>query len=235
MRAIQKHFWAILITTIFWLIIIYLFKGCDNKKIIINGDDNKIYEYKTDSIFYNEYFRLKDSVKGIITKPHIVIKWKTPEVKIDTFFRYKDNLIIKTDSSRNQIIYNEKFLSNFPDNPKLLRLRLTIDSLSLVKLNPDGNIFEDRIPLALYSFDYEWENRFTRIPVKYRKPDDYSYLLSNYFINVELNPMLSNRPFIGLEYNKNWKRFKIDLNGSMEFDKSPNVLLQGKLGYRLFN
>jgi hypothetical protein len=235
MRTINKHFWAILITTLFWLFIISLLENCNGKNNTPSVDPELIYNYETDSIYYDRYFTLLDSVKGIKTKPHIVIKWKTPDLRIDTIYRIPGNVIIKLDSLEKLVIYNDNFLSNFPDNPKLLKLRLTIDSLNITKLNPDGNIFEDRIPLSLYSFDYEWQNRFYRIPVKYRKPDDYSSLLNNYYINAEINPMISVKPFIGLEYNKHWRRFKIDINTSIEIDKNPNFILQGKLGYRLFN
>ena len=214
------------------------------RKVPELADDKKdtLNDYSTDTIYKGKYLDLKkefDKLYKTVVKPSTVILWDTvylPSKIIDVKVE-DDKITIETDDEENPPIeYDGSFLQLYKENPKLITMQLTLDSLSMDLLYPDGMFITSKYPLHLNSYNYTWYNdklKATDKEVKKSNNLKESLKFNKLFLNAGYEPFKS-KPQLGLEYNLEFRRFKFDTEINATFEKNQNLGGSVKLGYRLF-
>lgn len=113
------------------------------------------FEIKTDTIWFSSCFEFDSNLK-LIEKPRTVFFFITDtlfqEKKISEVLIQRDTLILHLKDSSN-ISLNQDFLTQYPENPKLLQVDLSQNSFDLSLLSTEGKIYREN-----YKIDTEFRN-----------------------------------------------------------------------------
>jgi hypothetical protein len=210
---------------------------CNRKDDIIIKDNkapDNAYQYETKEIYKDKYFDLKDSLKNLIpVKPITIIKWKK-----DIEYLPTPNEGPYTETIFDTIRIPIADTSKYNKNPRLVRLGLVQDSLSLTLFNNKNELYTENYPIYLGSYGYVWKdnqlNMYNIDKDKKTTSKDPNSKISwnNLYFNAGYS-VYANKPTTGLEYNLTYKRLKLDLNSEVLIIEQPKLNLNAKLGYRL--
>ena len=107
-----------------------------------------------DTVYVDKPYQLKPQYK-FIEVPKLITCYLTDTTVVERVILRTDTLVLITKDSIG-LEFNTGFLTQFPDNPKLVQALLSKKELSLVLLNPQGKIYQEDYDLNLdrYSYNY---------------------------------------------------------------------------------
>lgn len=224
------------------IILFLLWDGNCSQKIEDTTSGKIFYNYTTDSIYKKEYFALKakwDKRNTMFTPPLIITEYlPLPSRKIDSIKIINEAIAFYLDTVKKPLMVNKEFIINYVEAPKLLEFNLIKDTLSLTTFSKDAKTLTHKWPLYLNEFGYAYyDNDLHRYNIKSEPPKKQSFLKDMKWNQVYVNSgyeFTQEAPLLGVEYNLNPGRFKIDANADVILLKQPNLNLNVKLGYRLF-
>lgn len=193
------------------------------------------YTYKTDSLINKTSYQLKP-VFNISTPP---ITYTTYPInnnypKIDSVKYIPGELILYIEKLKDSLRIKEAFLTRYPKNSKLLEINLSKDSLDITLQNIDDIITTSKYPIYLDNFKYQWyDNKLHNSKFKQSNSNNLLNRYNNLYVNTGYMFIDSN-PNVGLEYNLNLGRFKIDADILTTLERNPQLYINTKVGYRLF-
>lgn len=195
------------------------------------AETKPVYKYLTDSLYYKKYWELKKEITEK-TPPIQVIKWLDTIVDIDTIY-IKGDIVKVVVKDKDTLNINSQFISQYPDNPKLLEFKLGHDELEITTFTKDAKTYTDKYPLYLHDYKYQWyDNSLHHEPTNYKENKTFKW--NQLYVNGGYSKTES-AGLIGLEYNLNYNRFKLDLDTDITIEENPNLLFKAKLGYQLFD
>jgi hypothetical protein len=214
-----------------------LFVGYESKKYL-NEDKgptvdywSKDYKPRFDSLFM-ELKNLKidtsgfSSIKPLVTYIYLPSKPLPPQkVECNT-----DSLLVVLDSLKNnQIKIPLSFITLFPNNPKLISMGLTKDSLTWDLLFPDGSSRKEYYPLDFNSYRYLY--KYPTLRATEIQKSKSNNVESNLYINSGIITYQFS-PFIDLQYEIHLKRYKIETRASYLI--TPNLpMISAGIGYKI--
>ena len=198
--------------------ILLCLRQCD--KPVSNTPDP--YNYKTDTEYVDKPFYI-DKPYPVKTPPReVVINTPAPPPERFEVEVVPDSLILLINDLRVQL--NNAFLYQYPNNPKLVQLDLSQDTMSLSILQVDGTVHTNDYPLFLQQFKYRWaEGSMTHTPVKLKqsKPKlDYRGLYAYGGYDV-----LRKLPQVGMIYELNFWKLSIGASSIVTIEKQPQLNL----------
>lgn len=116
----------------------------------------------------------------------------------------KDILIYRLNR---QTIISQNYLKQFPSNPKLLELNLSLDTLSLSLLRTDGIPSKSIFGLSLSGFKYKWTNAGLSV-TRVNSPPVKKHIVLNYFAEGGVN-FLYFSPYIGFNVETEISRIRL--------------------------
>ena len=129
--------------------------------------------------------------------------------------------------------YAPQFLKNYPNNPKLLRNKITKDSVRYDFLMPDGYPRSLRFPIDLNSYEYTWEmGSFKAVPLPRSLLRPIRKLSFDSYTYISYNP-LKNGTRLALDGTISYGRFGLYGFGGITTNQSPKWDIG--LGIRLRN
>lgn len=191
------------------------------------------YEYITDTVEIEVPFEPLPTI-GINTQPITVYKYPIPTYQdLDhiTLSFTDDSLITVINHLQDSLKIHQNFIKLYPENPKLLNLSLTQDSLKLSTLNIQGQVHQDVYPLYLqrYNYNYGLEG-LGRTP--YNRPSDfrldYYVFTAGGYSFTEKTPLIMLRPGITLN------RLSLEMGSSLYLKQEPTLRLDLALGYKIW-
>ena len=146
----MKNLTPYLIITILVLIILLMLKDCKGKP-----DTETEYVYKTDSLYKDKYFKLKEEFDKK-TPPKTVTIWKQspPKIIIDSIKYVPGEILVYIEGLKETLRIKEDYIKLYPHNDKLLEFNLTRDKLDITTLNTDAQIITKEYPLFLNKYKY---------------------------------------------------------------------------------
>jgi hypothetical protein len=171
--------------------------------------------------------------------PHITYKYMSYQDSM-SLVGIIDSLIclVSTGSSHDTVFIKPNFLTFGPTQPKLINLDLSIDSLSLTLLNINAELFTKVYPLALGGYRYRFDgHNLSAEPFStlygIPKPSKWELNLFGYIGTNLINyPTIS--PMASVEFNVNYSRLRLSIEPTMTLNKTPELGLNTKLGYKLW-
>ena len=107
-----------------------------------------------------------------------------------------------------QIHISQNYLKQFPSNPKLLELNLSLDTLSLSLLKTDGIPSKSEYGLNLSGFKYKWTNDGLSVTRVNSPSVKKKYIALNYFAEGGVN-FLYFSPYIGFNIETDISRIRL--------------------------
>lgn len=203
----------------------------------IKKEPKVIYDYETDIIelkktFKSELNQLKKELKGYKETPPKIEYRYTKEKSSNKIQTIKDSTVIIIDTITQSITSIDKnFILSYPQAPKLLRMGLDSDLLSMTLLNISGNILEEEYPMDFNNYTYIYNG--AGLNYKKKKPTKWKIPLNLLYAKVGYE-FIDNNPYIGLDYQiLLTDRLSIITKGDIFLSKEPTTLLQIGMGYRL--
>lgn len=226
METLTKLLIGLMLVIIFALGIIFLkgFQNPENKTEIIGPNS------KTDTTIIRIDYHTPGNPKNT-WNPTFVIQY--PKAKNDTNIRFvlSDSLLSVVDSLNGVIkTYNLAFLSNSPDNYKLLNLKIKLDSLKLDVLSPNGSIKSEGYLIDLKKYQYFYDTHLSYEKIKQNKPPTKDNLHLDLFGGYDF---LTKSPNVSLRPNFNYKRVLIYSELKTQIQDKPTLNLELGAGIRL--
>lgn len=203
------------------------------------------YSYLPDTVY------LDNGYKDRITKLENIIDKlvKTPPQKViihkpgnntnthtkTIIEKIPDSIIILIDSLSKKIKIADSYLKYYPENPKLIDFKLSMESFDLSTMGITGNIYQNQYPLYLHQFDYYWvENELVRVERDKPFLVDDENKWKNLYINAGYDFIRGN-PQLKLEYDLKFYRFRV--KPEVRAIIGNNTYFEGNifLGYRLLD
>lgn len=224
----------ILVAAMF-LLMFLSFRECKRDKGLLPAQKEYIENLITDTLYKGKYNRLKKLYdKKVI--PKTITYWDTVYVPTIEYINYKpgDKDVVIKDKDKPEIVYDTRFLTLYPNNPKLIQFKLIKDYLDIDLLNTDGNITSTRYPIFLDNVEYQWiDNQLNQSPFKSTKNKlSNNIRFKGLYTNVGYD-LYSKLPTTGLEYNIELYRFKLDGEINTTFNNTNPLSAQVKIGYRI--
>lgn len=118
--------------------------------------DFENYNHKPDTVWYNKPFNPKPEYP-VFNVPSMVFLYQIDTVSIDRI-EYRDSLItlIKRDSVK--VEYKDKFLTNYPNSPKLLQILSDKNKLSVSIFNTDCSLITQEYQVNYDRYSYNYQN-----------------------------------------------------------------------------
>ena len=163
-----------------------------------------IDQVKTDTIYVNKPFKPIPEYK-FINIPYLVTFWSDPDIKIDTV--YVDSSQIHYVLPSGNVDLNHQFLVKYPENPKLLQMVTSKESLEFTFLKPDGLVRTEKYSFYPEVNYYNYQN------------DGLTYKRKPFIQRFEISPEVMVRPFanmydlnFGLKYKTRKIYYEIGIN-----------------------
>lgn len=201
-------------------VFIFLFVSqCEQNKVLrhqIQGLEGKV----PDTTYVDRPIKVPGPLE-IREIPREVIKYVDRTIQVDSIV-YRDSLRVITVyvPEESPINYSDKFLTNFPEAPKLLFADFNHKQVALGLLTPTGNSLEQRYSLNFNRYEY-----------RYVEGNLYSNQ-RNFFQRLKFVGEYQIRPFnnfhdlnLGIKHNTGFIKTEIGING--HYYKLPNY----KFGY----
>jgi hypothetical protein len=220
------------------LSILLLYRECGRDQGLLPAQKEFIDNVITDTSYKEKYQALK-KLYDIKAKPSKVIIYDTvyiPTIKWVSYNTGDDNVIITpTGPDSTEILYDTRFLTLYPTASKLLEFDLKKDLLVINTLGTNGELSSRTYPLLLDNMNYQWyDNELHRspfTPLKSKFKDNIRY--KGLYTNAGYD-LFSSRPNLGIEYNLEIYRFKLDGEINTTFQNTNPLEAKVKIGYRLF-
>jgi hypothetical protein len=155
-----------------------------------------------------------DSLKGIIT-----IVSKDP--------KHPDTVRITT-----------KFLTSYPTQPKLINFDLQMDSLWITTLDIGANLITRQYPLALLGYEYRYDGHdmsVKELKTPYGMPKKSKWHFETFLsLGSDFISYPAIIPYITLGGEMSYSRIKFVLEPKVTINKSPELGIDVKLGYKLW-
>jgi hypothetical protein len=153
--------------------------------------------------------------------------------------KLNDSLVRVIDSlTHKQSLYDIRFLTQYPNQSKLLEGLFTKDSLTLSLLNPEGKIQTKNFGVNYQSFNYQYLNgelRANKLPASSVLSNNNNQQRNhNFYVSLGYESLLSSG-ITSLDYQFLHKRIKIETSANILIYPKKDVFLIGKIGYRLNN
>ncbi len=164
------------------------------------------YQYKTDTL-YKDTLYLPGKPYPVPTPPRTVKIYLTDSSVIDSLKLLLQDQEVIIAGLEDTIALHEAYLKQFPENPKILNMDLSRDTLNFGLLFISGQIQERSWPIDLNRFNYRWSyasdlsRHPTHSPPVQEKPFA-EYYAGGGFDFLWLSPYLNGR------IEKNWARFQ---------------------------
>lgn len=122
-------------------------------------------EYHTDTVYVPEPYEVPKPYP-VPTPPSVVEIYLPDTIAIDSLKLELSKSSIIIQGLKDQISISQNFLKQFPYNPKLIELNLSLDSLSLSFIPINGIPEKQVFPLFMTDFRYRWTNQgLSSIPI----------------------------------------------------------------------
>jgi hypothetical protein len=124
---------------------------------------------KRDTVYVDKYVYVRDTIRihDTIVQPNVTVYKPTTEdgntrivYKKDTM-RLNDTITLVQVNEKHDTItryVSTSFLTQFPNNPKLIQQRIYKDSTSYDLMLVNGEVVRNSYPLNLDTYDYVWDN-----------------------------------------------------------------------------
>jgi len=190
-------------------------------------------QYITDTIIDSIPYTIPDMVYIDTTKPtQVIVYINNPNTDSIGLVLENDSLQLILDSL-NTLTFHSDFLKLFPTSPKLLEIKLALDTLEIVTLNYTPQVEKKIYPIYLTKYKYHWidgllnkEELPEPVIIKSNKYKGDCYILGGYSV-------LHKYPLVSFQYEYNRNRYRLQLESSMTINNKPELYIIGKLGYKL--
>ncbi len=210
------------------LALLLYFKGCGKSTEV---KEILKYNYQTDTIFISSPFTLSKEIKTI-TPPKIITKYirDTLTVYVEII---PDYILVKIKGLKDSLKISQQFLAQYPINSKLIEFNLNKDLFNITLLDTGANILTKEYPINLNHYKYEWyDNELHHKKINFKesnkKMDFKSLYLEGGYDFITLSPIMS------LSYQLKFKRLKLSIGSDLLMSNNPQLILNTKLGLRLF-
>lgn len=165
------------------------------------------YKYATDTVYIPAPYPIPEPYP-VETPPRIITYYKVDSSAMDSLSFIISEMDLMIASLMDTIFIHEAYLKQFPKNPKLLAIDLRRDTMSMGLLNITGIPQEDKWPIDLSQFDYNWNyaagltrHPTLQPPTEERSPIEYSVGGGVDFLHLS--------PYIGGRAEKDWTRIRL--------------------------
>ena len=148
------------------------------------------------------------------------------------------SLVTNKEGKKDTLKINTKFLTAFPTQPKLINFDLQMDSLWITTLDIGANLTTKQYPLALAGYKYRFDGHNMSVeqlktPYGIPKPSKWHFetFLS---IGSDFITYPAIIPYITLGGEMSYSRIKFVLEPKVTITKSPELGVDAKLGYKLW-
>lgn len=107
-----------------------------------------------DTVYVDKPYKVKPEYK-LPEVPRLVTIWFTDTVEVEKVTLKHDTLVLTIKDSPD-LEFNTKFLTSYPENPKLIQSLISKDRLSLVLLNTTGITSQEDYVLNLDKYSYNY-------------------------------------------------------------------------------
>lgn len=162
-----------------------------------------------DTVYVDKPYLVKPQYK-FIEIPKLVTCYFTDTTLVERVILNYDTLVLVTKDSLN-LEFNTGFLTQFPDNPKLIQALFSKKELSLILLNSNGRIYQNEYELDFdrYSYNYTSQGGLTK-----KKVSPFKKFKTN--LNLTYRPIHTLVDFqVGLQYNTT--KFTYELGPSLSY------------------
>lgn len=161
-------------------------------------------EYETDTVYVPEPYPVPKPYP-VPTPPSTVEIYLPDTVAIDSLKLELSKQSILIQGLKDQISVSQNFLKQFPYNPKLIELNLSLDSLSLSFIPISGIPEKQVFPIFLSGFKYRWTiEGLSSIPID---PPPVRFPLQPYTgVGIDL---LHLNPYVLMGVEKEYTRIKL--------------------------
>jgi len=209
MKTFRDFIDIILVVIILGIVIWYVFF---KKPIPIPSQVE--YIYVTDTIYKSVPYKVLVPYE-VYTPPQYLIRYQIDSSRIDSLKLVLNNDSLIIEGLKSQIIIHQNYIKQFPENPKLLNLNLFRDSLSLATLPISGIIQEEKWPLDLNLYSYNWDlsTGFTRKNNTSLSPTEEGSKIQ-YYVGGGVD-LLWLSPYLSGRIEKEWARVRIYGNANV--------------------
>lgn len=228
--------WARYLTLVGILILIYLLlhlKGCKPSDVLEYWQNPN---FKPDTVYIDKPYEVKGDSFAYAVPPKVVIRYLPLPDNGNKVKCLTDSLLSVIDSMGREIQkINYKFLTHFPNSPKLVYGYFKADSLKLDLLSTQGEV-ETKIYLTNYNkFKYEFKDNQMRadtLEVKTHPTKPPNKLSQSCYVSGGYEPF-SKTPITSLDYYLMYKNLQAAVEPRLMIRRNPELMLNLKLGYRI--
>lgn len=221
------------------LILVLAIRECRHRPEVIDH-----YNYTTDTTYSKKVYeemvtRLKGIEKQLVkTPPKEVIYYPVDNLKEVVIEKIPDSILVYIRDINNEndslrIAITDKYIKHYPTADKLIDFKLASKQMDITTLNIKGELKEATYPLYLDQYEYYWvDNNLSHRRVK-QKAESSAGQWNQLYFNVGYE-FMTNRPEIGIDYNKTFGKFRVRLATDITLEENPDLKGRVILGYRLF-
>ena len=148
--------------------------------------------------------------------------------------RINDSLQAVIDSLKGDTVFiKDKFLTLFPQYPKLISMDLKLDSLSLTLLNTDATLKGYIFPLQLSYYQYRWGIEGLSASITPPKVVSGRSRLSSELMGYAGYQFFSHKPLVGFLQTFQVSRISLSGDISLTIENKPNLEFQIIGGYSI--
>lgn len=190
------------------------------------------YDYITDTIIDSIPYQVPIPYP-VPTPPSTIVIHISDSLAIDSLsliIKGKEILIARL---RDTLAIQQNFLKQYPNNPKLLSMNLTRDSLVFGLLPITAQIEEYHWPIDLNRFNYSWSlplglhRQSTSLPPTEKKP------FAKYFVGGGVN-FVSSSLYLSGKMEKDWSRIRLYGETQIGLLKKETSAIRIGVDYRIY-
>ena len=185
-----------------------------------------------------EFSKIKQDTFKYPVNPANISYYPKEVINQNLTFQVSDSLLRLIDSLNNQVKaeYNKRFLALYPTHPKFLMGTFLKDSLTLTLLNTEGLIYTKNYWVDYDKYSYQFmpdelkakpRDNLQNSPISQKSKRE-----NNFYLSLGHTEMKSSE-LISLDYQFICNRIKIETSANFLIYPKKDILLLGKVGYRL--
>lgn len=161
---------------------------------------------KVDTIYVNKVYSPKKEY-SMMKIPKFVTFYFTDTVEVSRVELIRDTLrLIYPDS--NYLEVNQAYLTQYPQNDKLIQMIVEEEKMNLVLLNTSGQIYQKEYDMDFKKYSYNYLNNDLTL----KKKNFFQRLQP--FVEITARPIHNNYDFgVGLNYNTTKINYEVGING----------------------
>lgn len=226
LSQLGKYSLTIILTAIVTILLMQKCSG-DNPQ-----DTKTIYNYKTDTIFSEKPFKAPKELKNKVNPREVIYSHDTLWLS-QTQIEIRDSIIfIENKATGDTTKLNDSFLKLYPKSNKLISIKLDKDTMTLSMLDINGKTKSEIYPVYFDKFKYVYvDNQLSYEAIKNKSTN--KNINGGMYGNAGYS-LLQKSAVASLEYQLNVKRLKIALEATSTIQNQPQLLIIGKVGFKIF-